>query len=106
MLSNRIQARIDDLITEAFEAAFERAQGVAAVTWQALVEDDFGAGGQALRAEIAEEIGDKVVAEGERVLDNTRELKAHIIEIIISKINHKVEEGFSIPLRAWASRRE
>ncbi|KAH0285252.1 hypothetical protein KCU62_g7742, partial [Aureobasidium sp. EXF-3399] len=106
MLSNRIMRRIDDFTTEVFEAAFERTQGVAAVLWQALVEDDFGAGGQALRAEIAEEIGDKVAAEGERVLDNTHELKAHMIEIILSKINHKVEEGFTIPLRAWASRRE
>ena len=106
MLSREIKRRIDDLITEVFDAAFEHTRGVAATIWQALVEDDFGEGGQALRAEIAEEIGDKVAAEGERVLDNTRELKAHITQIILCKINHKVEEGFTIPLRAWVSRRE
>jgi hypothetical protein len=106
MLSTKVKERIDDFIDEVFDATFERTHGVAAMIWQAIVEEDFGAGGQALRAEIAAEIGDKVAAEGERVLDNTRELKAHITEIILTKVNNKVEEDFSIPLRAWASRRE
>jgi hypothetical protein len=106
MLSARVEERIDDFILEVFDAAFERTKGVAAMIWQALVEEDFGAGGQALRAEIATEIGDKVVAEGQRILDNTRELKAHNTEIILTKVNNKVEEDFNIPLRAWASRRE
>ncbi|KAH0133497.1 hypothetical protein KCU67_g16491, partial [Aureobasidium melanogenum] len=68
------------------------------------VEDDFGAGGQAIRAEIASEISDRVAAQGEGMLNNNREIKNRITEVLMTKINDKVEEGLGMPLRAWASR--
>ncbi|CAD0096465.1 unnamed protein product [Aureobasidium mustum] len=104
MISSLAKTRIDDLVTEVFDAAHERAQGFAAMMWQSLVEEDFGAGGLAMRTEIADDIRDRVAAEGESVLRNTRELKGYITEVLITKINEKVEEEFSVPLRAWASR--
>jgi hypothetical protein len=39
-------------------------------------------------------------SKAERVLDNTREIEAHITQINLCKINHKVEEGFTIPIGA------
>lgn len=104
MISSLAKTRIDNLITEVFDAAHERAQGFAAMIWQSLVEDDFGAGGQAIRAEVASEIRDRVATEGEEILNNTTELKNYIIELLVTKINDKMEEEFSNPLRAWASR--
>ncbi|KAG9654496.1 hypothetical protein KCU64_g7166, partial [Aureobasidium melanogenum] len=104
MISSLAKTRIDNLIDEVFNAAHERAHGVAATIWQSIVEDGFGAGGQAIRAEIASEISDRVAAQGEGMLDNTREIKNRITEVLMTKINDKVEEGLCMPLRAWASR--
>lgn len=103
MISSLARTRIDDLITEVFDAAHVRSKGGAAMIRQSLVEDDFGAGGQAIRTEIASGIRDKVAAEGESILNNTPEIKNYIIEVLMTKINDKVEEDFSDPLRAWAS---
>lgn len=104
MISSLARTRIDNLITEVFDAAHERTQGGAAMIWQSLVEDDFGAGGQAIRTEIASDIRNRVAAEGEGILSNIPEIKNYIIGVIMTKINDKVEEDFSNPLRAWASR--
>jgi len=47
-------------------------------------------------------LGDKVATEVEAATANIQEIKAHTIEIILPKTNHGVEEGFTIPLGAWA----
>lgn len=104
MISSLAKTRIDNLIDEVFNAAHERAHGVAATIWQSIVEDDFGAGGQAIRDEIASEIRDRVAAQGEGILSNTRDIKNCITDALLTKINDKVEEGLGNPLRAWASR--
>ncbi|KAH0362348.1 hypothetical protein KCU65_g8099, partial [Aureobasidium melanogenum] len=104
MISSIAKTRIDNLIDEVFNAAHERAHGVAATIWQSIVEDDFGAGGQAIRAEIAAEISNRVAAQGEGILSNTRDIKNRITNALLTKINDKVEEGLGNPLRSWASR--
>ncbi|KAG9657306.1 hypothetical protein KCU95_g12867, partial [Aureobasidium melanogenum] len=104
MISSLAKTRIDNLIDEVFNAAHERAHGVAATIWQSIVEDDFGAGGQVIRDEIASEIRDMVAAQGEGILNNTRDIKNRITGALMTKINDKVEEGLGNPLRAWASR--
>ncbi|KAH0333389.1 hypothetical protein KCU81_g9872, partial [Aureobasidium melanogenum] len=104
MISSIAKARIDNLIDEVFNTAHERAHGVAATIWQSVVEEDFGAGGQTIRDEITSEIRDRVAAQGEGILSNTRDIKNRITEAIMTKINDKLEEGLGNPLRAWTSR--
>lgn len=55
---------------------------------------------------VVELSGDKIATEVEATTAKTQEIKAHMIEINPPKTNHGVEEGFSIPLCAWASRKE
>lgn len=50
MLSNRIKRRIDDFTVEGLQATFEYIQGVAAVIWQALIDEHPGADIQDLRS--------------------------------------------------------
>ncbi|KAK6002684.1 hypothetical protein QM012_001434 [Aureobasidium pullulans] len=104
MVSSLAKTRIDNLITEVFDAAHERAQGFAAMIWQSLAEDGFGAGGEAIRAGIATDLRERVATEGENILHDIREIKKFITKILITKVNDKVEEEFGLPLRAWASR--
>jgi hypothetical protein len=66
--------------------------------WQVFVEEDLGDGGWTFRTDT----DDKVATEGERILDNTCELKEHNTVIARTEVKNRLEASViqSLPLLA------